>query len=481
MMAHSKTRLYGYSVCILAAALLNISLVHSTATLIAAGDEPLDIYNDSLTTYLVTTATTVQDVYPLAEQRGVNIDGSLRVGSAVPMSMAANPFGESWNSTQMLSSIRLDTGTYVINDVDLALPSVGAPWVIGRSYNARQHNGTNYVNSDGAQGKNWSQLSQPEIMLYDHPTDAAKDVLYLVYGADRYIEFKRVDADSTEFKSKNGAAGVIEFIEDDPDGNGEPNLYKYTDQRGWQFYFFGFDNDSLTATGQFWKYVIPKSGGDHVAYVGHETNAGAAAFVGYDIDGNILNAHDTSDRSYVYVYSGTPSRLDSITAKDTSANEVARINYSYHDGGDAHGTAGDLKLVTISTPLTEDTSGYDADKWLVKDKYYRYWKGSWSGGNPGHNHLIKYIVDFEGTRNFDWGEGGAETPPVLDDGFLTASDTDLKPYAAAYFEYEDEDEGNNKHKRITEAWFNGECGCSGASSGTYKFTYHENDDFPGSR
>ena len=149
-MAHSKTRLYAYSACILAAALLNISLVHSTATFLATGNNPLDIYNDSLTTYLPTTVTTVQKVFPLAEQRGVNIDGSLRVGSAVPMSMAANPFGESWNSTQMLSSIRLDTGTYVINDVDLALPSVGAPWVIGRSYNARQHNGTNYVNSEGA-------------------------------------------------------------------------------------------------------------------------------------------------------------------------------------------------------------------------------------------------------------------------------------------------------------------------------------------
>ncbi|MCH8823064.1 MAG: RHS repeat protein, partial [Planctomycetes bacterium] len=314
-------------------------------------------------------------------------------------------------------------------------------------------------------------------MLYEHPTYDAKDVVYLVYGADRYIEFNRVNSTSTEYKSKNGAAGIVEFIVGGIPDDGEPDLYKYTDQRGWQFYFFGFDNDSLNGKGQFWKFVIPKPGGNHVAYV-HSTDAETAAWAGYNSDGNIIDARDTSGRLYNYEYAS--GRLASVTV-GSGVNETARVTYTYHDGLDAYGHDGDLKLVTISTPLTEDTNGYDEDKWLVKKKYYRYWTNeTWSSGSPGLKHQIKYIVDFEGTRNFDWGENGTEDPPVLNDGFLTASDTDLKAYASAYFEYEDEDEGNNKHKRITEAWFNGECGCSGAANGTYKFTYHENDDFPGS-
>ena len=61
--------------------------------------------------------------------------------------------------------------------------------------------------------------------------------------------------------------------------------------------------------------------------------------------------------------------------------------------------------------------------------------------NPGHVHAIKYIYDFEGVRNYDWGD------ELLDEDFLTASNDALKPYASAYFEYD------SSH-RITEAWFN---------------------------
>ncbi|MEE9131413.1 MAG: RHS repeat domain-containing protein, partial [Phycisphaerales bacterium] len=460
MIRHKRSR-YAYSTCILAAYALMISLPQRAE----AVDPILEVYDASLTTYLYDVgdgSTLAQHVRPLMEQRGVNLDGSLRLGSTHPMSLQGNPFGEAWNANMMLSGVRLDTGTYVINDVDLALPSPGPSWVIGRSYNSRQEDeaGT-HLDSNGYQGFNWFQSAQPEIVLFEHATDDDKDVIYLVYGADRYIEFKRFDATSTEYKSKNGAAGVIEFTKAI---DGDPDLYVYTDQRGWEFWFFGFDTLAFNAKGQLWKIVAPKPGAeDYVSFVNSKTSASTAVSL-YDSDGIPNDAYDSAVRRYKYT--NTNGRLTKVEVR-LSGTLVAQVDYEYYGASDNHGSLGDLKLVTISTPLTEDTSGYDPVKWLIRKKYYRYWKGTWTSNNPGHDHLIKYIYDFEGTRNFDWGENGTEIPPDLDDGFLAASDTSLKAYASAYFEYEE-----NSYK-IANTWFNGECGCSGAANGTHKFTYED--------
>ena len=468
MIRHKSCR-YAYSTCILAAAVLIISVPQRAVAAVVEADPVLDVYGTSLTTYLYVVgngSTLGQSVRPLAEQRGVNLDGSLRLGSTHPMSLQGNPFGEAWNSNMMLSGVRLDTGTYVINDVDIALPSPGPSWVIGRSYNARQEDdGGTHLDSDGYQGFNWFQSAQPEIVLFEGTTDDL-DVIYLVYGADRYIEFKRFDATSTEFKSKNGAAGVIEFTEG---ADIEPDLYVYTDQRGWQFWFFGFNFFAEPAEGQLWKIVAPKpGGGEYVSFVNDETDASSAVY-NYDSNGVPDSAEDSAGRKYIY--KNPNGRLDKVEVRLPSGTLVAQVEYAYYGAFETHGLLGDLKLVTISTALTEDTTGYDPDKWLIRKKYYRYWKNTWTQNDPGHPHLIKYIYDFEGTRNFDWGEDGTETPPKLDDGFLTASETDLKAYASAYFEYEEDS------YKIANAWFNGACGCSGSANGTHKFTYEDNSGY----
>ena len=58
------------------------------------------------------------------------------------MSLSGNPFSEAWNASSLMSRIRLDTGTVSITDVYLSLPAPGFSWVIGRSYNVRQFDGT---------------------------------------------------------------------------------------------------------------------------------------------------------------------------------------------------------------------------------------------------------------------------------------------------------------------------------------------------
>ena len=172
----------------------------------------LEVYDDSLTTYLVASATNVQDVRPQAIQRGVHLDGGQRE-QAPQLITSGNPGDDGcgggdlcriaggdlpcfpqwlrWNgNNRICGDIRLDTGTYSPNDIDIAMPAPGFAWVIGRTYNSRQELSGSHHDSDGFQGRNWFQTFQPEILLYGHPTDDAKDVLYLLYGADRYVEFQ---------------------------------------------------------------------------------------------------------------------------------------------------------------------------------------------------------------------------------------------------------------------------------------------------
>src|SRR5262245_44000447 len=155
-----------------------------------------EVHLDSLTIFRPSTPTAVQDIRPLALQRGVWIEGRLRSAPSQRMVIAANPFEDAWRAAT-IGGVSLATGTYEVAEVDIALPAEGFPWVIGRTYNARQEDSSgSHRNSDGPQGMNWSQSSQPEIRFYDDANNA-KDLVYLLYGADRFAEYKRFDSTSS--------------------------------------------------------------------------------------------------------------------------------------------------------------------------------------------------------------------------------------------------------------------------------------------
>ena len=436
----------------------------------------LEIHADSLTTYQV-AATPVQDISPLPEQRGVGVDGAVRAAPTFPMHLAGNPFGSPWNANQTLNGVNLITGGYTTVDVDISLPVVGPRWVIGRSYNSSQDDGSHH-DSDGYQGKNWFQMSQPELVAFNsdssgefESTQETEDMLYLVYGADRYIEFDRDGDNSDEFKAKNGAAGGILFEED---GSG-PDTYTYTDQWGYEFIFFGFDAASDPANGQLWKITDP---GGKKAFVGYANDKDIAIngrtnpsviSAGYDSSGRIQYAFDSAARRYVYTYTTLDSvdRLTQVKAQTktggswfgtpTGITDRMTVDYEYYSTSESHGEPGDLKLVEITTPLTD--SGVSS----TRKKYYRYYEGTYNSvSNPGHDHALKMVVDYEGVRRFDW-EGDSN----LDEDFLTASDSSLDPYAAAKFEY-------NSNRKVRSAFFNGACGCSGSATGTHDFEYENN-------
>ncbi len=100
--------------------LVATSLLLCTSSALA--DQILENHDDSLTTYKPSSKSNIQDVRALVDQRGVNVDGSLRLGSTHQMAPAGNLGREAWNRNQVFSGARLDTGTFLINDVDLSLP-----------------------------------------------------------------------------------------------------------------------------------------------------------------------------------------------------------------------------------------------------------------------------------------------------------------------------------------------------------------------
>jgi RHS repeat-associated protein len=427
---------------------------------VALADQILEIYDVSLTTYLPTGKTTTQNCRPRPEQRGVNIDGSLRSAPALPMAISGNPFEAVWRGHDTLSGVRLDTGTFSPTEIDISLPAPGFRWTIGRSYNARQDDSGQF-NSNGYQGYNWFQSSQPELHFYDSATNS-EDTIYLVYGADRYVEFLRKSTNSNDFKGKNGAAGAFTYA------SGSPDIWTYTDAVGNEIKFFGGNTSSNRANWQLWKMTDPDG---NVAYVGDSSTASTAVTSGYDTSSRMTTAYDTADRRYTYSYSsgtiGGVKRLESVVAETKASGswsspsgvvERARVEYAYLTAdGDSHGDAGDLKTVTITTPLTD--SGISD----VRVKYYRYWDGSYDASgtpraNPGYIHYLKLVVDFEGARNYDWLDA------TFDADYVGATDAALKEYAAAYFEYD-------SSRRVDQVFFNGQCGCGGAASGTHKFTY----------
>ncbi|MBY0311077.1 MAG: hypothetical protein K2W85_03315 [Phycisphaerales bacterium] len=461
------------------AGMASIALV-VTARVAAQSDaaKVLDTSGASLTKVLMSDVTPIQVIRPQFTQRGVNIDGSLRAPSVQGWALAANPFPEPATGMAWLGDIRLDTGTYSPTEIDLAFPCVGPAWTIGRSHNPVQLNATdtafNLTYSGGAQGRFWFQMSQPELVFKAGST-SDKDMLYLVYGADRYIEFKRTGttaSGATTFKSLNGAAGVLNFASGT---GGAPGTYTWTDQHGTETVFFAGDYDDGTTypvAGQLWKITDANA---KTAYVGDSSsNAVTAITSGYaPSTGVILKAFDSAGRRFTYTYGadiGGIDRLSQVIAEVNSGGwtTVGTVAYTYYDTDvSGKGKVGDLKLVKVSTPLSDGSTTLD------RYHYYRYYTETYnSSTSPGHVGQIKMVVAPDGVRRYDWLDSSlTDTLTDLD----AASDGTLTPYSSVVLEYHDANiDGSDSNKYIRKATFNGECGCSGGGgNGTYEFSYSQ--------
>ena len=351
--------------------------------------------------------------------------------------------------------------------------------MVGLTYNQNQvDSGGTRTTSDGYQGKNFFQVSQPEIRLFDNDASSGtreeEDVIYLVYGADRFAEYKRTADNEDTFWGVNGAAGVFKYV------SGSPDTYVLYDQHGTAVHFFGGNTGSNRADWQLWR-IVEAAG--NVACAGDASSASSAATAGYNTDGTIALAFDgaaSDGRRYTYSYTTIDgaSRLTEVKVEaktggswssPTGQTEVARVTYDYYTAAEVaaastrDGPAGHLQMVTVRTSLPDSGSTLSSGEYLERDTYFRYYVESYSNtdnrrGGPG---MLMMVVQEEATRNYDW-TGDA----TLDDDFLTASTSNLKNYAAAFFEYP-----SGSDWRPSGGFFNGECGCAGGASGAHTFSY----------
>ncbi|MEX2217664.1 MAG: hypothetical protein WD749_02800 [Phycisphaerales bacterium] len=472
---------------------LSFALVIATAGLLvtpARADQILQIYNDTLTTYKSAgSISPYQFVRPIAIQRGVEIDGSARAAAGHSWAFAGNPFGDAVPTATRVGDINLTTGAYSPTDVDIALPAPGASRVvIGRTFNGRQTTAVPaHTNSEGYQGINWFQMGNPELKYYTD-ADTSKNVIYLIYGADRYIEFKRTGESTDYYQARNGAAGVIQRVqqdtgEEDLDPEDDIDYFIYYDQHGTRTYFIGSLNTGTPAW-QLWK-VVDAAG--NTTYVGDASDLSSAitnGYTGFSSRPSVLV--DGADRRFTYTYSasaiGFSKRLTRVKVETktggtwfsspTGVATVAQVDYEYYTSitaASGKGLEGDLKLVTVTTPMTD--SGVN----MVETKYFRYYTAAYSNsdGLRGEPHMVKLVVGREGYRKFEGSDGN-----FGDDDISGASDSDLKPYAEAWMEYTDS--GGSFPYRVSKAFFSGECGCSGGANGAYEFTYEDNGAFSGS-
>lgn len=421
----------------------------------ALGSPVLDQEDAILTAPMCNTTSIHQNIKFERTMRAVNLDGTPRASVPLGMFVYPNSFEPSTCSDSIIyMSVNAFTGSYAPTEVDIQLPTRGPVWTIGRTYNAVQPG----HDSNGFQGFNWYQSSQPALFVgTSSPCTITKttsrgaedrDVLVLALGADRFIEFVQegprgeTGQDSFLYKAKNGAAGVIyQWI------NSNNEYYRYTDVHGTHLTFVR-DVSNPSTPGPMYFWMVEDAAGQK-SYMGSSTTSLSG---GYDSDGDPILAYDASGRKYVYTYSsaaiGGVKRLLQVQVQEsgTSSTLVQQVDYDYYGSGassDANGSSGDLRLVTLTTPLS------DGSTTLVQSKYYRYYTGTYnSSSNPGYPHQVKLALGFEGVRQFGLS------------GLAGANDSALKPYAEAYFTYE-----SASTRRVATAFFSGRCGCSGGGGG----------------
>jgi RHS repeat-associated protein len=459
-------------------------------TTAARGEPVLHNDNDLLTTSHL-SHTRLQDALPILCNRGSDLEGGIRFGGDVP----AGPGFNSGMGAATMGGIELSSLGFALSEVDMALPTNGPAVVIGRSFNHRQEDDSKVAPSNGLMGYNWFQSAIPEIYLYV-ATNNEDDVLYLVYGSNRYLEFRRTGHNATTFRGKNGATGIVEYVA----GNGSTtyHTYTFTDQNGWQWVFWGNNTASHKADWQLWKKSDPQG---LTVYAGDKTSHSSAVTNGYASAGGISTLYQefgvpgsVLERKYSFTYTTVSSvdRLTEVKAEIKSGGtwgspsgltEIGRVTYDYYStwtyttgtSTDTHGNAGDLKQVTIRTPLTDSGSTLSSGIYDRRVKYYRYYNSyANNDGERGHIHTLKLVLGFEGSRRYDW------TDITFDDDF--ADDTNaanatgnLKPYSDAYYEYD----SDANTQRIATAFFNGECGCGGggAANGQYSFARSTNGSY----
>jgi RHS repeat-associated protein len=396
----------------------------------------------------------------------------------------------------IMAGVYMASGVAMVSTVDLSLPTDGPSVVVSRSYAGAQMSATNATcssgvsneigtgpvlhNSQGPQGTNWFQNSRPEISF---AANASSDTMYVLTGGHTAAMFVRVESPFTDpsdsgytvtrYRGVNGNTSVAVHRKPTSGGGGLVTVY---DQAGTISVFYDHSwypsggSSTKKVNGQLWK-VTASDGQGNSLYVGDESSA-TLALAGFDVSGGASTVYDGSGRRWTYGFTTINSipRIETVVAAIPDGEgwkTVASVAYEYYESDVAgQGLIGDLKTATSSYPIEISSSQTGT---IDSTHYYRYYTHDTEDAQYDEfdNPLpmvgqIKMVIEPEGYRKLTV----ASIDPDL------ATDAQIDEYASYYYK------GYDSKNRVTEAVFNGGCGCSGTSGeGAYSFSYSVNGSY----
>jgi RHS repeat-associated protein len=258
-------------------------------------------------------------------------------------------------------------------------------------------------------------------------------LVVITNGAARYFD-------------QNGSGYTARYDEQDVlTHNTANNEFVLTDTRGAQIRFNDFSgNGPANANGKFKSYTDPY---DNVTQVTSYNSAGQVV----EVQRQSTVGSTTIVESYhlSYLSSGVNSGLMSSGALRRQTNggswsTVRQVAFTYYDGTQSYGNAGDLMLAQVE----------DASSNVLDTYYYRYYVPTDTGG---YTHGLKYFFTPEAYARLT---AAYSTPG-------TATDSQVAPDATAYLQYD----SSHRVSQLTLAGAGASANNGGIGLGTYSYSY----------
>lgn len=263
-----------------------------------------------------------------------------------------------------------------------------------------------------------------------------------VLGSNRALFYDPVD----------GGYQARHFVQDTLTHDDTNHLFVLTQTSGVQIRFQDFSS-----------FVDPAQQGQFISLTDQTGNV--TSVTDENVDGTIAEIQRTDSatgltESYLYSYVGSGPNaglLDNVTLRrssdgGTTWDEVRQSAYTYYDGTQSYGNAGDLM-----TSIVENADG------AIDTNYFRYYTAA-DAGTTGYVHGLKYMFSPASYARLVSAVGDP----------TTATDEDVAPYADAFYQYDSQ-------QRVTQAVLQG-AGCSCVAEGgkgTYTYSYETSSNSAG--
>jgi RHS repeat-associated protein len=329
------------------------------------------------------------------------------------------------------AGVRYFDGQINITSTDLGTSGFGSFWNQTRSWS----NGSPPSSNNGT---SWIDMDRPYLM---DPNGNQKQIIVVSSATDARF-----------FDLVGGYYQSEFFLQDQLTDNTSTHEFVFADTMGNMIHFFDFSGfASPNQWGQFKSCTDPM--GNTISVTSWTSDGNVAEMQRYDANSGVT-------QSYLYSYLASPDpnagNISNITLRQKVGsgawNLVRQVAYDYYDGtqNKPYGNLGDLRTATT----------LDGNNNVIDLNYYRYYTAA-DAGTIGYVHGLKYAFS---PSSYARMAADISNP-------LTATDTQVAPYADVYYEYGYAPFGVNT-QQVTKAVIQGNrCSVCTGGEGTYTYWY----------